>query len=327
MKNKYNKIIFQEAQKSNLILMFLFVFLSELIGGIYFNYVRGILLNDAFSRTANAFYVLFIKPMRLASIGLVWNPLPSLLQLPFVVLSKFWRPMASSGISAVIITALCAALTSILLLKVFTRLDIPRKYSLAIIILYVTNPFVFFYGMNGMSESIFFLIIVYIVSNITLWILECSPEYIIKIGFALLVAFYCRYEAIPFAFAVGIAVLINIFLNKKEKQFIPEDNRKEIYHYAEGTVMVLYAPIIYGILIWIFLNWTIAGNPLYFLNSPYSNTVQSQLIASSKNAVDILFYVFGKSYAFMPIFFGIVAIRIITKRLMEFDFFISMHEV
>lgn len=324
MKNKYNKIRFPEAQRRDLILMFLFVFLSELIGGIYFNYVKGILLNDAFSRTANAFYVLFIKPMRLASIGLVWNPLPSLLQLPFIAFAKIWRPMASSGISAVIVTSLCAALASILLLKVFIRIGISKKYSLVIIILYITNPFIFFYGMNGMSESIFFLIIIYIVLNITLWMLEGSPEYIIKIGFGLLAAFYCRYEAIPFAFAVGIGVLINIFFNKREKQFIPADNRKEIYYYAEGTAMVLYAPIIYGILIWIFLNWTIAGNPLYFLNSPYSNTVQSQLITSSKSAVTILFYVFGKSYAFMPLFLGIVVIRVITKRLMKFDFFILL---
>lgn len=325
MKNKYNKLRFPEAKKIELLWLFSIIFLTELIGGIYFNYMKGILLNDAFSRTANAFYVLFIKPMRLASIGLVWNPLPSILQLPFVACAKFWRPMVSYGISAVIVTSICAALAGVILYRTFTRFSIPKKYCLPIIVLYITNPFIFFYGMNGMSESIMFLIIIYIVLNITLWMVEGSPEYIIKIGFGLLVAFYCRYEAIPFAFAVGVGVLINIFFNKNEKQFIPVNNKKEIYHYAEGTAIVLYAPIIYGILIWIFLNWTIAGSPLYFLNSPYSNTVQSELIATSRSGVAILGYVLGKLYPFLPLFLGIIVVRIIGKKLIKFDFFILLN--
>lgn len=322
MRNKYNKVIFQNPLKKDIILLFSIVFLSELIGGIYFSYFKGILLNDAFSRTANAFYVVFVKPLRLASVGLVWNPLPSILQLPFAVMAKFWRPMVSSGISAVIVTAFFTALSSIFLFKIFTRLNIQKKYSLLIIFLYVSNPFIFFYGMNGMSESIMFFMIIYAVCNMTLWMLEGSPEYIIKIAFALTLAFYCRYEAIPFAIAVGLGVLINIFFNKNEKQFIPKNNKREIYHYAEGTAIVLFAPFFYGVLVWIFLNWSITGNPLYFLNSVYSNTTQSQLINALGTPSAVLMYVIKKTLPFIPLFSALVIIRILKKKVLKSDFFV-----
>lgn len=301
--------------------IFLIVFVSELVGGIYLGFFKGILLNDAFSRTANVFYVLYVKPARLASLGFVWNPLPSMLQLPFVELSKLWRPIVSCGISSTIVTSSSAALSAVILFQVFNKFDIPKKYSISIISLYVSNPFIFFYGMNGMSEETFFLFAIYAVANMTLWIKEGTPEYIIKIAFALTFAFFCRYEAVPFAAAIGFAVLINIFFNKNEKKFIPINVKWEKYHYAEGTAIVLYAPMIYGILLWIFLNWTITGNPLYFLNSTYSNMAQSQLTKPVGSLFNIAEYVAIRSVPFLFLFFGIVIVRLSTRRLLKSDFF------
>ncbi|MBP2033536.1 hypothetical protein J2Z42_002239 [Clostridium algifaecis] len=322
MAKSYNKSIFSKLPMRDSLIMFLAVFIAELIGGIYFSYFKGILLNDAFSRTANAFYVLYVKPFRLASIGFVWNPLPSIFQLPFVELSKIWRPIVSSGISAVIVTAASSAFSALLLFRVFTRFNISKKYSICIILLYVTNPFIFFYGMNGMSEETFFAAVIYIVANMTLWMREGSPEYIIKIAFGLTFAFFCRYEAMPFAAAVGIGVLINIFFSEKEKKFIPSNIKREKYHYAEGTAIVLYAPMIYGILLWIFLNWTITGNPLYFLNSVYSNTSQSQLTTSIESPIKAIEYVIQRAIPFLPLFFAFILIRSANKKIFKSDFFI-----
>lgn len=321
MKN-YNKHVFSKLSARDSLVMFLSVFISEFVCGVYLSYFKGILLNDAFSRTANAFYVLYTKPIRLASVGFVWNPLPSILQLPFVELSKLWRPIASSEISAVIVTAASAAFGALILFKAFTRFNIQKKYSIIITLLYAFNPFIFFYGMNGMSEETFFLAAIYAVINMTLWMKEGNPEYIIKIAIALTVAFFCRYEAIPFAGAIGLGVLINIFFGKKEKKFIPSNMKKEKYYYAEGTAIVLYAPLIYGILFWIFLNWTIMGNPLYFLNSTYSNSSQSEYTSAIKSQVEALTYVIQRAIPFMILFFAIILIRLAVKRVLKSDFFI-----
>lgn len=130
MVKSYNRCTFTKLSVKDSLVMFFIVFFTELAGGIYLGYFKGILLNDAFSRTANAFYALYIKPERLASMGFVWNPLPSILQLPFVELSKLWRPIVSCGISGSIITAISAALCALILFMAFTRFNIPRKYSI-----------------------------------------------------------------------------------------------------------------------------------------------------------------------------------------------------
>ncbi|MDF2595859.1 MAG: rane protein, partial [Clostridia bacterium] len=175
------------------------VFFAELVYGIYLGYVKGILLNDAFSRTANAFYVVFVKPSRYASIGLVWNPLPSTLQIPFMALARYWRPIASSGISGTITTAAFAALGVGILLNTFLNLKISRKYAVLIVLLYALNPFIFFYGSNGMSETFSFFFIICSVSALTLWMERGTSRYMIQLGFALVGLFYTRYEALPFA--------------------------------------------------------------------------------------------------------------------------------
>lgn len=321
MAKSYNKPEFSKLPLKNSIYVFLIVFVLEFAGGIYLGYFKGILLNDAFSRTANAFYVLYVKPLRLASVGFVWNPLPSIMQLPLVEMSKLWRPIVSSGISSSFVTAVSAAFGAVILLKAFVHLGVERKYYIPLTVLYAANPFIFFYGMNGMSEEVFFIFVIYAVTNLTFWMKEGKPEYIVKIAFSLTLAFFCRYEAIPFAAGIGLAVLVNIFLNKNEKKFVPENIKHERYYYAEGTAIVLYAPLIYGILIWVFLNWTITGNPLYFLNSSYSNEAQSQLTRPVGSLFAILKYVFVRSLPFLPLFFGVVVERFATRRLLKSDFF------
>ncbi|WPC43603.1 glycosyltransferase family 39 protein [Clostridium sp. JS66] len=318
---------FTEPKKKDMRLIFFIIFSCEIALGIYFSYFKDIVLNDALSRTANSFYVLFVKPRRFASIGLVWNPLPSVLQLPLVYLAKFWRPMVSSGIAANIITALFSALSCSYIYKIFIRLKVPKVYSIILIALYVTNPFIFFYGSNGMSEVIFFFMIIYSVLCLTLWIKEGSANYIVKIAFALAMAFFCRYEAVPFALAIGVGVVLIIFFSKKEKKFVFNNSFKEKYFYAESSLVILYTPFLYSIMLWILFNWIISGNALYFLNSAYSNSAQSQYAATITNSISALKYILKKCEPFMPLFIGIVIIRIKNKRLLRIDFLILLFMV
>lgn len=319
MKEKYVK-----PYRSTLITVFFLVFFLEMAGGIYYGYFKEILLNDAFSRTANSYYVLFLKPLRFASIGLVWNPLPSVLQLPFVLIANFWKPMVTHGISAAIVSSVFAAGSCVLLYKTFLRYNVSRFKTIVLLVLYGLNPYIFFYGFNGMSEIIFFYLIIYIVSYLNLWIDERSPNYIMKIGFALALAFLCRYEAIPFAGAVGLGVLTIIFFINKEKRFISKFNRKEKYYYAEGTGIVLYTPLLYSIFIWIIFNWVITGNPLYFLNSAYSNASQSEYATFDSAPLEGFVYVMKNSIPFISVFIAIIIVRIISRRLLKRDFIILL---
>ena len=48
---------------------------------------------DAVSRLANAFYVLHSRDQHFAAIGFVWNPLSSLLDLPFLLFNSYWNAL------------------------------------------------------------------------------------------------------------------------------------------------------------------------------------------------------------------------------------------
>jgi hypothetical protein len=64
---------------------------------------------DALSRVANAYYVLFSHP-HLGALGMVWNPLPSLLELPIVALHPWFPAVVTRGLAGSAITAVLGAI-------------------------------------------------------------------------------------------------------------------------------------------------------------------------------------------------------------------------
>src|SRR6476660_7244053 len=55
---------------------------------------------DALSRVGNASYVLFSRDPKLAAIGFVWTPLPSLIMLPVLPLKFIWPSLLRVGFTA-----------------------------------------------------------------------------------------------------------------------------------------------------------------------------------------------------------------------------------
>lgn len=296
------------------------VFLLEAAYGIYLGYGMGVLFGDAYSRTANAFYVVFIKPQRYASIGLVWNPLPSTLQIPFMYLAKFWRPIASKGISGAITTAFFAALSAGVILKTFHKFKVSNGHALMVTLIYIFNPFIFFYGANGMSETISYFFIIYSICSITQWMKFGASKYMLHLGFALAGLFLTRYEAIPFAVAIAICVILNILFNPEEKKYVLFKNKNERFYYLEGTLILVFLPMGYIIFLWILFNFVITGNPFYFLNSVYSNVSQSTFATVNGTYFEIFLYVMERAILFLPLYFAILLIRIKEMRLLYYDF-------
>jgi len=85
--------------------------------GYYVNHVEKMIMGDALSRIANAYYVLYIEPPHLASLGFVWNPLPSVLEVPFMFLAQVYRPIATSALAGMIVTAVATAGTAVLIYR------------------------------------------------------------------------------------------------------------------------------------------------------------------------------------------------------------------
>jgi hypothetical protein len=100
---------------------------------------------------------------------------------------------------------------------------------------------------------------------------------------------------------------------------------KSIWSYFEGTILVIFVPLITCIALWILANWIIMDDPLYFLTSEYSNAVQSEAnlppdikaIVGDKSAV--LLYVLKKSLVFLPLLIIILFIRLLNKQLFKWE--------
>ena len=300
-------------------IVFAFLFAAEMAYGVYLGYFKGVLLGDAVSRTANAFYVLFCKPYRFTSMGLVWNPLPSMLQLPFVALAKLWRPFVTKGIGAAVVSALFAAWQGKILVRTFDLLKVDRLPSLLLTFLFCLNPYIFFYGANGMSEIIFVAFSVQIVCSLSLWMRKGGGSHLIAVAVGLVGMFLTRYEAIPFAIAVALGMCVQILFSQRERKYYPITNRKESFFYVEGSMWVTFFPLIYAVLIWIFYNWSITGNPLYFLNSGYSMSAYSDYYTSYGGFAGAVGYVWARMWPFLIIFCGLFVARLMAGTFFQSD--------
>ncbi|WP_409341399.1 hypothetical protein [Paenibacillus sp. MBLB4367] len=306
--------------------VFTLVFMLELAVGYYLTDVYGFMSGDAMSRVANAFYTLYSRFPGLANIGFVWNPLPSLLELPLLVLYPVYPEIASSGLAAVFMTSLFAALTAGMLVRAGIRFGMKPWLSITFALLYALNPYIFYYGANGLTESIFITFITMAVVQLLLWIQKDDMFPISIIAFMLAFGFWTRYEAVPLGIAfAGAVMLVNLRMRNSALSL------SERLYKTEGSLIVLLTPAVFSGLLWIFFNYTIMGDALYFLHSSYSNLGQAELIknnevfaALTNHPVRTLAFVARKmSYFCMPVAL-IAMIRLCERRLFQTDFVILL---
>ncbi len=102
------------------------VFLLERAAGYYYNVYVGYYHTDGISRVANAFYVLYSRDPHLGAIGFVWNPLPSMIDMVFLLFYPWIPAMASKGIAGVLMCAIFAALTAAIVARAIIERHLPR---------------------------------------------------------------------------------------------------------------------------------------------------------------------------------------------------------
>lgn len=317
----------RRRQNTMTLLVGLIVLIVELAAAYVVLYQNEMLMGDAMSRTANAYYVIAIKPSKLASIGFVWNPLPSLLQLPILLFASLWKPLATVGFSGAIVTAIFAGMNAGLIFRYLWQSGLNVGTALLLTLLYAFNPFIFYYGFNGMSETIFFTAIIMITANLIFWAQDRQSGRLVVIALMLAMAFLTRYEAFPLAFSCGLALIVIVYLVEDKFSPFKEKPAKMKFDYLTASGTMMFLPMLYAIGIWIFLNWTIMGDPLYFLRSAYSNTSQSDLLwegflAAVNTPFKAFVFALKLMLPFLSLFIVILVERYFTKRLFRYDFLI-----
>lgn len=273
------------------------VFLVCLTVGLFMVLHDGIIQGDAFSRVINAYYV-FLRPHpHFAAIGFIWNPLPSLLELPFTLLKNLWPPLVTMGLAANLVSAGFAGLGAALLYRILVLLGIARGYRLLWSAIYALNPMILLYGANGMTDLMLVATFLGLAEGLIAYHNTSEQDGLMRAGLWLAVGFLLRYEALAVGALVAIGFIFTLLRTGRQQE------------YVEAMVLVLELPLVYVAGIWMFVNWLIMKNPLYFLLSPYGNASQlqtgsyqgSQLAFAYHHVGHTLAILGGWSLIFLPI--------------------------
>lgn len=100
---------------------------------------------DAWTRALAGLYVV-LHGFHLAAIGFVWNPLPSLMSIPFAAARDLWPALMQEGFSSNIESAVFAAVGVYYLNKILWRFGFERTPRVLWSLLYAFNPLILLYS-------------------------------------------------------------------------------------------------------------------------------------------------------------------------------------
>jgi hypothetical protein len=219
---------------------------------------------DALSRVANAFYVLFSRDPHLAAIGMIWNPLPSFVELPLVAL-KGWMPwLVERGFAGNIETAGFGAGAATVVALLLRDAGLGRPWRIALVAVWALNPMVLLYSSNGMSDITFMFFLLASGLLLLRWLRHPRDILVVALGVTVAAATLVRYEAVPFAILVALVIAIR------------ERRARSHWSELEARLLLYGLPVVFAILFWVGANAVLMHNPLYFLNGSYANLSQTQ---------------------------------------------------
>jgi hypothetical protein len=297
--------------------IFLVVFAAQFPFGMWLN-ARGFQSSDSLYRSVNALQVLHGSDPHLGAIGLVWMPLPTLLQLPWTAVFPLWPDVVSSGASASLTTSLAGGATAALLLATCTRLGLSARLGWAYAVLVSANPMLFLYSANGLSEGVAAPFLIGAVCCLTLFWHSGLRRYVVVAGVALALGFASLYEAVPFGAALFAALVGGVIWDSEARPSAPQGRWRAL----EGLGLVLLVPSFFVAALWLLANAVIMRDPLFFAFSPYSNHAQTKdaegfVFDLAGDALGTLAFVCERSAPFLiPIGF-VLLVRVLDGRFLR----------
>jgi len=245
-----------------------------LVSGAWLALAQHFIVGDAWSRVGNASYVLLSRDPHLAAIGFVWNPLPSLLALPFVALRALWPSLVTEGFAGNILSALFMAAAVREMWSILDEARVPRHASVALTALFALHPVVVHYAADGDSEAAFIFLLLFGIRHLSRWLRRNDPVSLVTTALTLAVAYLVRYET---AAAALSCVLLVAGVSFARSRGVPRDRIAPVF--ADAAVIGL--PFAMAFTAWAAASWLIVGSPFEQFAGIYGTA--SQLAADHDN--------------------------------------------
>ena len=232
----------------NIALVSLLVYIAA---GIYMRAGLNYAIGDAMTRTANARAMVSSRYPGLAPMGFVWMPLPTLLQVPFIVILGWFGKASYAGVFE---TAFCGAVPSLTsLCGPASEWGLSDKMTTILVLLYALNPVVIFHQSNGNSEGVFFLCLAMLLNGYMSWTHKPSNKALLIIALALSTATIIRYETLVFVPVVAVGVA----LQRRDR------SRLNLMR-GIRSAFVVALPSLYALLLWLLANRLVMGDAFFW---------------------------------------------------------------
>lgn len=236
-----------------------------------FNLIDG----DGPSRVANAAYTILSRDPHLGALGFVWNPLPSLVELPILGLSHWWPDLKSLGLAGVVQSALFMAGAVVGVRRIALDRALPPVARWAAVAAFAVNPMIVEYGAVGLSEAALIFFVVWSIRHQLLWVQSGAATSLAWAGLALGMGYLARYEALPAV--AGGAVFVLGFAAYRARGTRPLGTVATWRHAVPAGVQaaVLFCfPALSAFLLWTLSSWLLTGDALPQFTSQYGNGTQ-----------------------------------------------------
>jgi hypothetical protein len=255
---------------------------------------------DAFSRVANAAYTLMSRDPHLGAVGFVWNPLPSLVQIPLLPLSHWWPELRNYGLVGMLQSAVFMAGAAVLVRRIAVDRGAGRLWRWIAVGCFALNPIIIAYGASGMSEAAMLFCLLWCVRRLLLWIEHHRVGDLALAGVALGVGYLTRYEMIPAA--CGAALLVGAIAYVRA----PQHSRASS---AFSSAMIVLMPIVMAVALWAMTSWVVTGELFATISSQYGNASQVHTALERGGiTTNANWYVIGERMLGMQPFVGLAVV-------------------
>lgn len=259
-------------------LSFLLPVAAYLVVGILLDFVYEARLGDEVSRLANAYYVLHSADPHLAAIGFVWNPLPSIAEMPLLLFTSVWGSLVHHTFAASIASAAEMAGAVYQLNATLREWHVARTPRLILTAIFALDPMIVYYGGNGMSEALYLFTMLLTTRYLMRWLRTGSLLALVYAASGLGLAYLARNEAAGSAVLAGVVVFGTTWFSE------PRFTRVRVMS-ALTDVTIFLAPFVVSFVGWAVTSYIITGAFFDQFSSVYGTSSQLKV---SPNTVHTL---------------------------------------
>ena len=220
---------------------------------------------DATSRVANTGYALMSRDPHLSAIGFVWNPLPSLVQMPILPFARWWPELRTYGLAGVIQSALFMSGAALMVRRIALDRAVGSGWRRIAVACFALQPMIIVYGASGMSEAAEIFCLLWFVRHLMQW---CDHRRIADLawaGVALGVGYLARYEVVPAALGITVLIAVMVARDAAAGSRLPA---------VAANIAILLFPLGNFAAVWAVTGWVLNHELFATVSSQYGNARQ-----------------------------------------------------